>query len=713
MSDPVCLNSEIESKPSGILLEPFFAPKSIAIIGASAKPGNQGGRIVESLRAQRFRGRITTVHPQGIPLPDCEAVVGINDLPEEIDLAIAAVSSLQVLKIIQPLAEKGIHNLIVIGGGFAETSAEGRELQYELKKAALQWKVRMIGPNCLGTFSAPDCFNSFFLAPNEVQLPGCGPIAFISQSGAFLSAVLDQLARRSLGVHRAISFGNRIDLGECEAIEAFADDPAVKVIGIYLESVQDGRRFFESARKITPSKPIVICKGGRTEKGNQAIQAHSASLAGSYSVFQAACKQAGVIEVEGLSELVNALQVLSLQSPPKGNRILIASNGGGMGVLLTDLCEQNGCLIEEPPVALQQELKEILPAYYSFKNPIDLTGSGTNEQCALALDKLLNRDFYDGLLLVVLSGTEGINADIAPRLRSILPPQFPVVLGAYGKDMYQKLNATFQKEGIPVFPTGEEAAWAINLLVKSRNQKEIRKNISAKSTTFYDPLPLTHSLDLTHETLDEMQMKQKLSECGVQTPERYFIKSRKDLTKLVNTIKFPIILKVIGKDILHKTELKGIRPDLYDVKELISAWEDLNKNWPAQIWAEEQMPPGLDLMVGVHRDNEFGPVLLFGTGGKYLEVYNDIARLILPVDDDEILETISRTQAGKIIAGVRGDEPLDINKLSAFIHLIQEWIGKETRLLSLDFNPIRLYANSLVVLDAKMTIKINPGGNKP
>jgi acetate---CoA ligase (ADP-forming) len=713
MSDPVCLNSKTESKSSGILLEPFFAPKSVAIIGASAKPGNQGGRIVESLRSQGFRGRITTVHPQGIPFPDCEAVVSIKDLPEETDLAISAVSSPQVLQIIQPLAEKGIHNLIVISGGFAETSAEGRKLQNELQKSGQQWQIRMIGPNCLGTFSAPDHFNSFFLSQNEVQLPGCGPIAFISQSGAFLSAILDQLARRGLGVHRAISFGNRIDLGECEAIEAFAGDPAVKVIGIYLESVQDGRRFFESARRITPNKPIVICKGGRTEKGNQAIQAHSASLAGSYSVFQAACKQAGVIEVQGLSELVNALQVLSLQAPPKGNRVLIASNGGGMGVLLTDLCEQKGCLVEEPPVALQQELKEILPAYYSFKNPVDLTGSGTNEQCALALDKLLNRGLYDCLLLVVLSGTEGINADIASKLRSILPQNFPVVLGAYGKEMYQKLCTTFQKEGIPVFPTGEEAAWAVNLLVKSRNQKETHKNISAKTATIYDPLPLIGSLDSAHETLDEMQMKKKLSECGVQIPKRYFTEKRAELKNIVEQVGFPIILKVIGREVLHKTELKGIRPDLYEEKELISAWEDLNRNWPNQVWAEEQMPPGLDLMVGVYRDNEFGPVLLFGTGGKYLEVYNDIERLLLPAGEDEIQEAILRTHAGKIITGIRGEEPLDIKKLSAFIRLIQEWIGKETRLLSLDFNPIRLYANSLAILDAKMTTLKISGEDKP
>lgn len=707
MNEAATMNIEANSVSSGLLLEPFFAPRGVAVIGASPKQGNQGRRIVESLCAQGFSGHITTVHPQGLSLSSCESVTCIKDLPDITDLAIAAVSAPQIPELIKPLADKGIYNLIVIAGGFAETGAEGKIRQNDLKELSEKWKVRIIGPNCLGTFSSPDHFNSFFLSPDEIKLPGCGSVAFISQSGAFMSSMLDQLATRGLGVYRAINFGNRIDIGECEVLEAFAADPAVKVIGVYLESVQDGRRFFELARKITREKPIVICKGGKAEKGNRAIQAHSASLAGSYSVFQAACKQSGVIEVQGLGELVNALHVMSLETVSQGNRVLIASNGGGMGVLLTDLCEREGCIVEEPPMEIQRELKESLPAYYSFKNPIDLTGSGTNEQCAIALDKLLNRGLYDCLLLVILSGTEGINADIAPLLRNILPDEFPVILGAYGKDMYPKLCAAFQKEGIPVFPSGEEAAWAVNLLVRAGKGNSKLKNFQIDTKFVYSSLPIKGWLDQLDESLDEMQLKQKLSECGVRIPGNWSVAKYEDLHKAVKKVGFPIMLKVIGKDIQHKTELKGIRSDLYQAKDLDFEWRDMSKTWPGQIWVEEQMPPGLDLMVGIHRDIEFGPVLLFGTGGKYVEIYNDIERIILPAKDDEILQAIFRTRVGRIIKGVRGENPLDVQKLLGFIKLIAGWVGKESKLLSLDFNPIRLFQNSLVVLDAKMTINNN------
>jgi acetate---CoA ligase (ADP-forming) len=687
------------------LLEPFFAPRGVAVIGVSPKLGNQGRRIVESLCAQGFGGRITTVHPKGLSLSYVDSVTRIKDLPEDTDLAIAAISAAHVPELIEPLANQGIHNLIVISGGFAETGEEGKDLQHNLQELCRKWGVRIIGPNCLGTFSALDHFNSFFLSPDEIQFPDCGSIAIISQSGAFLSSMLDQLAKRGLGVHRAINFGNRIDIGECEALEAFVADPAVKVIGVYLESVQDGHRFFELARSIT--KPIVICKGGKSEKGHRAIQAHSASLAGSYGVFQTACKQAGMIEVQGLGELINALHVLSLETATLGNKVLIVSNGGGMGVLLTDLCEQGECIVEEPPFEIQQELKKVLPGYYSFKNPIDLTGSGSNEQCALVLEKLLNLGIYDCLLLVILSGTEGINADIATRLQSILPENFPVVLGAYGKNMYPQLCTALHKNGIPVFPSGEEAAWAINLLNRAEKQKSNLKLYPTMVEPIYSALPLQNWLNKTVELPDEMQLKEKLSECGVQIPRRLPAAKRDCLDKVIKKFNLPITLKVIGKDIQHKTEIKGIRIDIYLENALVQEWKNMNKTWPGQIWAEEQMPPGLDLIVGMQRDVDFGPVLLVGTGGKYVEVYKDIERIVLPADDDEIRQVIFRTRVGRVIQGFRGESPLDILKLLGFIKLIAKWVEGEPKIRSLDFNPIRLYQDSLVVLDAKMMIDNN------
>jgi acetate---CoA ligase (ADP-forming) len=698
-------NSATMRISSNHLLEPFFAPRGVAVIGASPKLGNQGRRIVESLFAQGFEGRITTVHPKGLSVSDVDSVTRIKDLPEDTDLAIAAISATHVPELIKPLANQGIHNLIVISGGFAETGEEGKGLQHDLQELCRKWGVRIIGPNCLGIFSAPDHFNSFFLSPEEIQFPDCGSIAIISQSGAFLSSILDQLAKRGLGVHRAINFGNRIDIGECEVLEAFVADPAVKVIGIYLESVQEGHRFFEIARSIT--KPIVICKGGKSEKGHRAIQAHSASLAGSYDVFKTACKQAGIIEVQGLGELINALHVLSIEPAPLGNKVLIVSNGGGMGVLLTDLCEQGECIVEEPPFEIQQELKKVLPGYYSFKNPIDLTGSGTNEQCTLALDKLLNLGIYDCLLLVILSGTEGINADIATPLQSILPENFPVVLGAYGKTMYPQLCANFHKNGIPVFPSGEEAAWAINLLNRTGKQNSNLKSFPTSMKPSYNSLPLQNWLVQTVELPDEMQFKEKLSECGVQIPRRLPAAKRDCLDKVIKIFKLPITLKVIGKDIQHKTEIKGIRIDIYLENTLVREWKNMNKTWPGQIWAEEQMPPGLDLIVGMQRDVDFGPVLLVGTGGKYVEVYRDIERIVLPADDDEIRQAIFRTRVGRVIQGFRGESPLDILKLLDFIKLIAKWVEGEPKIRSLDFNPIRLYQDSLVVLDAKMVIDKN------
>lgn len=685
--------------PAEKVLEPFFAPKGVVVIGASPKPGNQGKRIVDSLIAQGYEGRLMAVHPEGKSMHSCQTVRSICQLPEDMDLAISAVSAERVEALIEPLASHGIHHLIVVSGGFAETGIEGERLQNSLGDTANKFGMHIVGPNCLGVFSSADKFNSFFLSAEDIRLPGTGSVAVISQSGAFLSAILDQLASRNIGVHRAINFGNRIGIGECEALEAFARDPEVKVIGIYLESVQNGKRFFEIVRKTAALKPVVICKGGKGAKGSRATQAHSASLAGEYPVFQAVCRQTGMIEVKGLNELINALQVLQGGPVPKGNRVLIVSNGGGMGVLLTDILEEGNCDLVEAPMQIQKELKSILPGYYSFRNPIDLTGSGTNEQCVLAIDKVLKSGLYDCLLLVVLGGTEGINADIAKWLHEILPKNFPVVLGAYGRNMFLPLSEAFMKEKIPVFPTGEEAAWAVNLITRlgAKRAKEIP--VSGKEVAY--AFPTYEGLRRFSPPVSEMFVKRFLKECDIRVPESSLVARPEDLNQAVAKIGFPLVLKAAAPDLRHKTELHAIELDLKDKEELEGKWESMNEVWPGQIWVEEHMPPGLDLMVGMCRDKTFGPLLLFGTGGSYVEIYKDIERILLPATDEEILESILRTNAGQIIQGVRGQPPLALDNLMGFIKWMTKWVEAETRLVSLDFNPIRLYPDSLVVLDAK------------
>ncbi|NIQ00286.1 MAG: hypothetical protein GWO19_07095, partial [Nitrospinaceae bacterium] len=440
---------------------------------------------------------------------------------------------------------------IVISGGFAEMGRPGRALQDALKTEAKKHGVRVIGPNGMGVFSAPARFNSFFLLPEAITLPLPGPVALISQSGAFLSLLLDRFSDMGVGVQRAVNFGNRVDVEECELLEAYETDPDISVIGLYLESVVDGARFVEVARRVARTKPIVIWKGGQAGRAGDAARAHSASLTGSYEVFQAACAKAGLIEVQGFDEFLQALEVLALQPPARGDRVLIVSNGGGMGVFLTDLCEKAGLRIPEPSPAQQAQLKNFLPEYYSFKNPIDLTGSGTNEQCSQAVDLLLQSGEFDALLLVLLAGTTGITPEVTRPLRGRFSAPLPVVVGAYGRTLAPALRTEFLKDGVPVFFSAEAATRALKILVdQGRNLREVHRPASDWKP-HYTPEGEAGWTQWVHDTPDEMQLKSHLRHCGVLVPASVHLKTRRDLEEAVRRLKFPMTLKAVGSEIQH------------------------------------------------------------------------------------------------------------------------------------------------------------------
>ena len=499
-------------------LEPFFSPRSVAVIGASPKPGNLGAKIVASIRAHGYKGNVTVVNPRAEAIPPYAAVQSALELPADTDLAIAAVAAEQVPGLVEPIAKRGVHHLIVIGGGFAESGKAGEKLQQELKEAAAKFAVRVIGPNGLGVFSAADRFNSLFLSPEEIRFPKPGPVALISQSGAFLSLILDQLAGMNIGVHRAVNFGNRVDVDEIEILTAFAKDPAVTVIGLYLESFRDGARLVELARKVSPEIPIVIWKGGHAERGGDAARSHSSSLAGSYPVFQVACEKAGMIEVCGFEEFRLALQVLATVPVPRGDRTLIISNGGGMGVFLTDLCERYGFRIPKPSEPLQSYLRKKLPEYYSLNNPIDLTGSGTNEQCVETAEYLMKSGEFDSLLMILLPGTQGINANIGPLLRGRFPKEQPVIVGAYGEPFFSSLGKELQSSQLPVFPSAEVAAQALSTLIRRRRILD-KGETSGEEEAVFPPRHWAEDWKKRfHHTPSEMEIKSFLKDHGVPIP---------------------------------------------------------------------------------------------------------------------------------------------------------------------------------------------------
>ncbi len=700
MNDAVDMEIQAEAKPYLSPVETFFAPRGVAVIGASPKEDNQGRRIIESLQTHEFSGPVVAVHPESPPLPHCPVVQKVEDLPDSIDLAILAVSAQNVLKLIEPLSKKKIQHIVVVGGGFAESGKEGKILQEKLKESGKRFGVRILGPNCLGIFSSKDHFNSFFLSSDHMQLPGQGSIGIISQSGAFLSMLLNGLAERGAGVHRAINFGNRIDIGECEALEAFANDPAIQVIGMYLESFQDGSRLFHLAQEVCQTKPLLIYKGGKREAGIRAAHAHSAALSGSYDVFQAVCQQAGMLEVYDLNELINGLYFFSLAPELKGNRLLIVSNGGGMGVLLSDLCESFWD-IKEPSVETQTSLYQQLPRYYSFKNPVDLTGSGKNSECGLAIKTLIDSKEFDGLLLVLLPGTSGIDGSVTSELDRLLPHNFPVAIGACGS-LYKELNSSLKPKHIPILSSGEETARAMNLLAQRKDLLIEKNKLYQETIEEYDPSSITEWTNNLKETPGEMEIKSQLAESGLTVPKSYSIKNEQDIDDAIDKFQFPLVLKVSDKDVLHKAEIQGVKLNLANREEVEVEWRKMNRLWPGKIWAEQQMPAGLDLMVGFKRDPDFGPILLIGTGGSHVEVYCDIARGCLPINNPSLKRIISNTKAGKIIEGTSNSPSLNIKQLLQVIQFFARWFEKTHNLQLLEFNPVRLYTNRLVILDAKL-----------
>jgi len=711
MSDTRTLESTFQEGAPGIPLagdlEPFFSPRSLAVIGASPKRGNLGGAIVASICAQGYKGRVTVVNRSGKKILPYESVKSLSELPADTELAIAAVSAEQVSDLIEPLARRGIHHLIVIGGGFAESGEAGGKLQQNLKDEARKFGVRIIGPNGLGVFSAPDHFNSLFLSPEEIHLPKSGPVGLISQSGAFLSLILDQLARMNIGVYRAVNFGNRVDVDESDVLAAFAKDPAVKVIGLYLESFQDGVRFVELARKVSQEKPIVIWKGGHADRGGAAARSHSSSLAGSYPVFQAACEKAGMIEVRGFEEFRLALQVLATLPTPKGERVLIVSNGGGMGVFLTDLCERYGFLIPKPSESLQSLLRKNLPEYYSLNNPIDLTGSGTNEQCVETVDHLMKSGEFDCLLMILLSGTEGINAGLGPLFHEWIPKEQPAIVGAYGESLFSSLENQLQVNQLPVFHSAETAVTALSVLIRRRRILDKYECRLGEKTVAIISNWADDWKKRFNQVPNEMEIKSFLEDHGVPVPARRSLKKPDDLAKATCELGFPLVLKAISPELLHKTELNAVRLGIKSLDDMVAHWKEMQKTWPHSLWAEEQMPEGLDLMVGFLRDPQFGPILVFGSGGKYVEVFQDVQRILLPATRKDLLQMIDQTGAGKIMRGIRGEPSLKRNDLLDFLDKASQLIVQLPETESIDFNPVRLYADRLVVLDTKVTLRSN------
>ncbi|MEM4748585.1 MAG: CoA-binding protein [Thermosphaera sp.] len=449
------------------MIEKFFNPESVAIVGASDKPGKVGKVILENF-VKKFKGEIYPVNPNYESIMGLKCYKKVSELPKAPDLAVIVIPADGVPEVLEDLGEKGTKAVIIISGGFRETNTpRGEMLENKVKEIASKYGIRIVGPNCIGIFDNWSGVDTFFLPEEKMKRPPRGHVGFISQSGAFASALIDWMAYNNIGVSRAVSYGNKVDVDDVDLLKFFKDDEKTKIVLMYLEGLKTnrGKEFIRVAREVVKVKPVVIYKAGKTSRGSMAAASHTAALAGDYSLYKSAIKQAGLIEADSFDDIMDITKILLTQPLMKGNKVYIVTDAGGVGVMLTDALTTQGFELPRTPPELKEELKNILPPHCIIENPIDLTGDTDDERYMKVLEKILPRSDVDAVVVVALPQVPGIRGAIADYLiESKKKYGKPIIALAIGGEKAKKISEKLESGGVPVFESPERAAKALKAL---------------------------------------------------------------------------------------------------------------------------------------------------------------------------------------------------------------------------------------------------------
>ena len=451
-------------------IETFFNPSSVAIIGATEKAGSLPGIILKNLLDMGFSGKIYPVNPKYKHVFGLPCFPTVLDIPDEVALTVIAIPALLVLDVLKQQAQKRIRNAIIISAGFRELGAEGIEMEEKIKQVAIENNIRVLGPNCLGVLDNYANFTTSFLPMGRVSKPKKGALSILSQSGAFAIALLDLAAQEGLGIAKMVNYGNRIDIGESTLLPFLMDDVHTKVIAIYMESVDDGRMFLEAASACSKKKPIVALKVGKGAAGIAAAKSHTGAIAGKYEIYKAAFLKSGIIEANGLEEFIDGVKALSMQNPPKGNRILIVTNGGGFGVIVADYCSENGLEVTSPSPQLKEKLRSKFSRFYVVNNPVDLTGSACDEDYRIALNTcMIESDEYDAAIIIPLMAPQGMTEKVVGLIADTVElAKKPAVICTIGGAFTMKIKQLFEERHLPVYPSPERSARAMSMLLKRK-----------------------------------------------------------------------------------------------------------------------------------------------------------------------------------------------------------------------------------------------------
>jgi acetyltransferase len=711
-------NEEQQKTPQKYSLDAMFSPASVAVIGATSRPGTVGRTVLENLLRDTFRGKVFAVNAKHEEVLGRKAYKSIRDVPQPVDLAVIATPAATVTQIIAECVEARARSAVVISAGFKERGEEGAALEQQIKEQLQRSSLRLIGPNCLGIMNPSIGLNATFAK----DPPQAGNVAFLSQSGALLSAILDWSHREQVGFSTIVSTGSMLDVGWGDLIYYFGDDPHTKSILLYMESVGDARSFLSAAREVALTKPIIVIKAGCSEAASRAAASHTGALTGSDEVLDAAFRRSGVLRVHNIADLFYMAEVLGRQPRPKGPRLTILTNAGGPGVLATDsLVANGGELAELSPESLHR-LNEFLPAHWSHNNPIDVLGDADPERYAHALEIASQDPNSDGLLVILAPQGMTDPLHIAERLKPYAKEYGKPMLASWmGGNSIAEGEAALNSAGIPTFLFPDTAARAFTYMWRyTYNLRGLYETPALSENSELDDASrkqveqiINNARNRGRVLLSELESKQLLSLYGIPTVETRVASTEDEAAKIASDLGFPVVLKVFSETITHKTDVGGVKLNLQGEAAVRSAYRAIESSVAEKAGLDQfsgvTVQPmvkldGYELILGSSVDQQFGPVILFGSGGQLVEVYRDRALALPPLNTTLAQRMMEQTKIFTALKGVRGRKPVNMPALEHLLVRFSQLVLEQRCIAEIDINPLLASPERLLALDARIVL---------
>lgn len=694
-------------------LTPFFNAKGVAVLGASSNPHKLSYGIVRNLLINGYQGEVYPVNPNADEILGKKVYANIADVPDPVELAVVVLPVTMIRETMQAIGDRGIKAVVIITGGFKELGPDGAKVEKEVKEIADSYGMRVVGPNCVGTMDVRTGLNSTFIG----GVPPAGPIAFISQSGAICGGVIDLIINSKIGFSHFASLGNEMDVTETDMLEFFAEDDHVKVIAMYVEGIADGQRFIEVARKVSRKKPIVFLKAGKNDAGAKAVSSHTGSLAGSYTAYQSALKQAGVLEVDSIDQLFHLSWALGTQPLPRGKRVAMTTNAGGAAALAADSLDFNGFDLAKISPEIQNRLREKLNPSAQVSNPVDMLGSVSPADYQWSLSNLDADDGVDVMLPILvpqaLVDTLGVSkawVEIGKQTKKTF------LTCLMGERSTGESNELLNLNGIPVYNLPHLAGPVLKGMwtYKQTLESEPYQPVSCEAAD-QDKIARAQDAIGERKVIGEYESRMLLDAYGIKNVPGDLAKNADEAVKIAQGIGYPVVLKIVAEGLIHKSDAGGIELNIKNDEETRVAFDRMMKriaqNEPnAEIvgaMVEKMAPKGVEVIVGMLRDATFGPTIMFGMGGTMVELVKDIQFRVTPLSQQDIRSMVAETMAGKLLNGYRGAPVGDFDALYKVISQLSQLAMEHPEIKEIEINPLIVYpqGQGVMAIDSRMILK--------